>query len=215
MFFPALRPLVFRLMAQLVFSEDDHRYVVDGEEVPSVSQLTRFLEREVYQDTPQHMMDMAANRGTKIHKATEALDKFGSVEIDDDLAPYLKAYVDFSKAVKHEWEKIEWSVNNGSIYAGTLDRYGTMNDIPVIVDIKSTQNITALHKVLYTAQLNLYRLAAIKAGKQVEGLWVLQLKKDGKYRLLQLEINEPLAQACITMHEAIKNSKRVRKKKDD
>lgn len=200
-------------MSTLLFYDDSHRYTVDGEEVPSVSELTRFLTREVYNETPQFAMDTAADRGTRVHKATEALDKFGSVEIESDIAPYVQAYVSFMKDIAPEWEKIEWSVCNEKLYAGTTDRYGTMNGIPVIVDIKTTQTITGLHKVLYTAQLNLYKLAILKE-KPVEGLWILQLKKDGTYKLIQIEIDDDLALACLTMHTAIKNSKRKRKKHD-
>ena len=201
-------------MATLLFYDDSHKYTVDGEEVPSVSELTRFLTRELYTETPQYVLDNAANRGTKVHKATEALDKFGRVEIEDDLAEYVKAYVAFRKEINPEWEKIEWSVCNDKLYAGTVDRYGKMNGLSVIMDIKTTGTITGLHKVLYTAQLNLYRLAVMKE-KPVDGLWVLQLKKDGTYKLIQLEVNEPLAQACITMHKAIKNGRKRRRKKND
>lgn len=35
-------------MANLVFFEENHRYTVDGEEVPSVSELTRFIAKEIY-----------------------------------------------------------------------------------------------------------------------------------------------------------------------
>lgn len=53
-------------MAKLVFYDVDHRYTVDGQEVPSVSELTRFITREVYEDTPKLAMDNAADRGTRI-----------------------------------------------------------------------------------------------------------------------------------------------------
>lgn len=156
-------------------------------------------------------MDGAAQRGTRVHKAAEALDKFGTVECEDDIVPYIQAYVKFVKDNESAWEKIEWPVCYEKRYAGTVDRYGTIGSIPGIVDIKTTQSITGLHKVLYTAQLNLYRLAVLKE-KPVEGLWVLQLKKDGTYKIIPIEVNEDLAKACLTMHEAIKNSKRRRKK---
>ncbi len=200
-------------MSTLLFYDDSHRYTVDGEEVPSVSELTRFITREVYNETPQFAMDTAADRGSRVHKATEALDKFGSVEIESDIAPFVQAYASFTKEIAPEWEKIEWSICYDKLYAGTLDRYGKMNGLNVILDIKTTQTITGLHKVLYRAQLNLYRLAVLKE-KPVDGIWVLQLKKDGTYKLIQLEEDEPLAQACITMHEAIKKTKRRKKKND-
>lgn len=204
-------------MPTLLFYDDSHKYTVDGEEVPSVSELTRFLTRELYTDAPQYFLDQAAKRGTSVHKATEAIDKFGSVEVEDDLAGFVKAYVAFMKEHDVSWEKIEWAVcnghHNGMPYAGTLDRYGALDGKVVILDIKTTANISGLHKVCYSAQLNLYRLAVMKE-KPVEELWVLQLKKDGTYKLIQLEENEDLANACLTMHYAIQKTKRKRKKKN-
>lgn len=201
-------------MAKLLFYDDAHRYTVDGEEVPSVSELTRFITRELYTDTPQFFLDNAANRGTKVHKATEAIDKFGSVEIESDIAPFVQAYVQFLKDKNPDWKKIEWPVCNEKMYAGTVDRYGVIDGKNVILDIKTTQTISGLHKVAYRAQLNLYELAVVKE-EPVDELWVLQLKKDGTYKLIPLEMDAPLACACITMHEAIKKSKTRRNKKHD
>lgn len=194
-------------MAKLIFYDTNHRYTVDGEEVPSVSELTRFITREVYETAPQLAMDKAADRGTKIHKATEAIDKFGSAEIEDDISAYLRAYVSFLKEHKPVWEKIEWSVHNGLLYAGTLDRYGTLDGKKVILDIKTAASIGNAVKMLYTAAQNLYRMA-IEPEFTVEALYVLQLKKDGKYRLIELEINNQLAEACIALHQALKKRKR-------
>ena len=52
-------------MANLVFLEENHRYTIDGEEVPSVSELTRFIAREVYGEVNQQILDNAAARGKK------------------------------------------------------------------------------------------------------------------------------------------------------
>lgn len=199
-------------MAKLIFYDTEHKYTVDGAEVPSVSELTRFITREVYESTPQLAMDRAADRGTKIHKATEALDKYGSAEIEDDIAPYLKAYVQFLKEHSPDWERIEWAVNNGKLYAGTLDRYGTLDGKKAILDIKTAASIGSLMKVLYTAAQNLYRMA-IEPECAVEAIYILQLKKDGKYRLIELEIQDELAKACIALHQALK--KKERKKEND
>ena len=67
-------------------------------------------------------------------------------------------------------------------------------------------------KVLYTAAQNLYRMA-IEPECVVEAIYILQLKKDGKYRLIELEIQDELAKACIALHQALK--KKERKKEDD
>lgn len=204
-------------MAALVFYDVGHRYTVDGQEVPSVSELTRFITREVYEDTPKLAMNSAADRGTRVHKATEELDKTGKVEIDsddgeEDITPYISAYAQFLKDHKPSWEQIEWPVHNGLLYAGTLDRYGTMNGKKIILDIKTAASIGSLLRVLYTAAQNLYRMA-IEPEYAVDAIYILQLKRDGKYRLVELEIQNELAEACIQLHQALR--KKERKKKND
>lgn len=199
-------------MANLIFYDETHRYTVDGEEVPSVSEITRFLSRELYTEVNQAILDMAANRGTAVHKASEALDKYGKAEVDDEHLPYMKAYLSFLREKKPEWEKIEWAVNNGTLYAGTIDRYGTLDGKKVIVDLKTTANIDKGHRVLYTAAQNLYRMA-IEQDHPVEAIYILQLKKDGTWRLYEVEKQNELAEACITLSLALK--KRRRKKKEE
>lgn len=200
-------------MANLIFFDDSHTYQVDGVEVPSVSEVTRFISREVYRDVNQYALDTAANRGTRVHKATEILDKYGSAEVDDEVKPYVLAYLEFRRTEKPEWEKIEWAVCNDFRYAGTIDRYGEMNGQKVIVDIKTTQSIDKAHKTLYTAAQNLYRMAAEKQVK-VDKLYILQLLKDEKYKLIELPIDDDLAMSCLTLHEALKKKKRVKKEED-
>lgn len=193
-------------MAQLLFFDECHKYTLDGEELPSVSELTRFISREIYGDVGQFNLDRAADRGTAVHKATELLDKYGTVEIDEDISPYLKAYIAFRKEHKCEWQKIEYATHHPeSLYAGTLDRVGTVDGKLVVLDIKTSSTI---QKPLYTAQLNLYRKML---PDPIEQLVILHLKKDGTYKLIDIPIDDTLADACITMHEALKKKKRSKK----
>jgi hypothetical protein len=193
-------------MAQLLFFDEGHKYTLDGEELPSVSQLTRFISREIYGDVGQFNLDRAADRGTAVHKATELLDKYGTAEIDEDISPYLKAYIAFRKEHKCEWQKIEYATHHPeNLYAGTLDRVGTVDGKLVVLDIKTSSTI---QKPLYTAQLNLYRKML---PDPIEQLVILHLKKDGTYKLIDIPIDDTLADACITMHEALKKKKRSKK----
>ena len=193
-------------MAQLLFFDEGHKYTLDGEELPSVSQLTRFISREIYGDVGQFNLDRAADRGTAVHKATELLDKYGTAEIDEDIAPYLQAYIAFRKEHMCEWQKIEYATHHpNNLYAGTLDRVGTVDGNLVVLDIKTSSTI---QKPLYTAQLNLYREML---PDPIEQLVILHLKKDGTYKLIDIPIDDTLADACITMHEALKKKKRSKK----
>ena len=81
-------------MAKLLFFDTNHTYKLDGEVIPSVSEVLRFLSREVYGDINQYTLDKACSRGTEIHKATEILDTYNKVEcMNDEIVPYINAYV--------------------------------------------------------------------------------------------------------------------------
>lgn len=196
-------------MANLIFLEEPHKYELDGEELPSVSEITRFISREMYTEVNQSVLDRAADRGTSIHRATESLDRYGNCEIDDDLVPYLQAYVEFRKAHDVKWDKIEWSTYNAERkFAGTIDRIGIVDGKNCIVDIKSTYTI---HTVAVTAQLTLYKMMAESQGLKVDELFVLHLKKDGKHQFKKIEPDEQLAESCLYLHEKLKKKKRRKK----
>ena len=117
-------------MARLIFFDDTHTYTVDGEEFPSVSEISRFASREVYGEVSQFNLDNACSRGSAVHKATEILDKYGKCECDDDIAPYIQAYVQFRKdfGIK-DYAHIEKALAHEELkYAGTIDRIYTIDD---------------------------------------------------------------------------------------
>lgn len=113
-----------RKMAKLLFFDSTHTYTVDGEEFPSVSEISRFASREVYGDVSQFNLDNACSRGSAVHKATEILDKYGKVECDEDIVPYIQAYVQFRKDFGiSDYAYIEKPLANEELkYAGTIDR---------------------------------------------------------------------------------------------
>lgn len=190
-----------------MFYDKGHIYELDGETLPSVSELTRFLSREIYSDVSQFRLDRAAERGAKVHRLTEALDKYGEAEAQPDVLPYLQAYVKFRREHTVTWEQIERAMYHPDrLYAGTIDRLGMVDGKRCIVDIKTSSQIK---KPLYTAQLNLYRLML---PEPVEALYILHLKPDGSYRLVELPIDDVLASACITLHQALKKKPRKKPK---
>ncbi len=195
-------------MAQLLFFDQGHRYTVDGRELPSVSQLCRFLSREIYGEINQYTLDAAASRGTKVHKATEVLDLYGKADVDDDLLPYLNAYLKFRREHTIQWERIEHAVYHPEDdYAGTIDRYGDVDGKRAVVDLKTTYTI---HKPLCTASLNLYRRMMEAHGNRVDALYILHLRKDESYKLMEFPISDDLPNALLTLHRALE--KKGRKK---
>ena len=195
-------------MNDLIFREKDHIYLLDGEELPCVSDLCRFISREIYKDAPVWQMEAAAARGTAVHAATVDLDTAGCTEIDEEYLPYLAAYRAFLTEHSASWSMIEQSIYHPQHkYAGTIDRYGQVDKHTALVEIKTTYQV---YKPLCRAQTNLYRLMLIARGYPVERVYVLHLKRDGKYRLVPMEIDEILANALITLHNALRKKRRKR-----
>lgn len=199
-------------MATLLFYDAAHRYELDGEELPSVSEIIRFISREIYGTVGQYTLDHAADRGTKIHKLCENLDRYGEVEVPEDLTGYLQAYVKFSKEHTVEWDAIEVANHHPELrYAGRIDRIGLVDGLRAIVDIKSSY---VIHKPLVGAQLNLYRMIWEANGCiPIDRLYTLHLKPDGMYKLIDIPIDDTVAVACLTLHNALR--KKPRKKKGD
>lgn len=117
-------------IAKLIFFDDTHTYTVDGEEYPSVSEISRFASREIYGDVMQYNLDNACSRGSAVHKATEILDKYGKCECDEDIVPYIQAYVKFRKEFGiSDYFAIEKALANEELkYAGTIDRIYTIDE---------------------------------------------------------------------------------------
>lgn len=196
-------------MDDLIFHGKGHVYMLDGERIPCVSELCRFLHREIYKDAPVWQMEAAAERGTAVHAATEQLDKTGTAEINDDYAPYLEAYAAFIRDHDVSWKLIEYpSYHPEHRFAGTIDRYGKVDGFRTLLDIKTTYTV---YKPLCSASLNLYRLMLEARGKAVERLLILHLKKDGTYKLIPFEFDDSVPLALITLNTALKRRKRGKK----
>lgn len=190
-------------MAQLIFYDTGHTYEVDGVKMDSVSEILRFLSREEYDDINQYHLDNAAERGTAVHAACEALYKYGSVECTPDVEPYVMAFLQFLKDHKCNFTDIERPLADVErCIAGTPDLCGTVDDEEAIVDMKAQASV---HKSLVKAQLNAYRSLRIINGKPpADKLYCLQLKPDGKYRLYPVAVDDSEWSACYALHRALK-----------
>lgn len=197
-------------MSELIFYDKNHIYQLNGEVIPCVSDLCRFLHREIYKDAPKWQMEAAAERGTAIHTASEFLDKTGRAAIAEEYVPYLQAYKSFLQEHRPSWDMIEHPLYHPEYrYAGTIDRYGALAGEAALIDIKSTYTV---YKPLCRAQLNLYRLLLINQGLPVHRMYILHLKKDGNYKLIPMAEDESLAIALITLHSALRKRKRRKSK---
>lgn len=194
-------------MSILQFFDKGHIYMLNGQRLPCVSDLCRFLHREIYKDAPLWQMEAAADRGTKVHAATEALDKTGRAEIEDEYLPYLQAYAAFRREHDVQWELIEHpDYHPAHRYAGTIDRYGMVDGFKTLLDIKTTYRV---YKPLCSASLNLYRMMLEARGRDVERLLILHLKKEGSYKLIRFDAEDAVPMALVTLHTAMQKKRRA------
>lgn len=161
--------------SDLLFDAATHTYYHDGRRVPGVTEILQPLVD--FGGAPQSVIDTAAAFGTAVHAACE-LDDLGELDeasLDPSLCPYLEAWRTFCADHDAQWEWIEGRVFHRTLrYAGTLDRYGTVNGVGTVVDIKTTAQ-------LYPSvgpQLAAYATAS---EMPVVNRMAVQLRADGTY----------------------------------
>lgn len=196
-----------QLAMGLQFFDTGHRYELDGAEIPSVSEIIRFLSREVYGDIDKYVLDNAADRGTRVHQATERIDKLGVADCDLDIVGYVQAYVQFRRDHSVKWDAIELPLaHRDKQYAGTIDRRGMVDGQYCTLDIKTS---AVIKKTLVKAQLNGYEDMARSNGlPPADVLYCLQLKPAGKYALYPAAIDNTEFAACLALHAALRKKHR-------
>jgi len=202
----------------LEFDESKHQYKFDGKRIPCVSDICRFLAREVYGDEPnQTAMDIAADRGTRVHAATEEYDKEGTACVDSDIAGYVQAYSKFKKEHDISWqysEQMGYFEYGDMKVGGRFDRAGLVDGINCLVDIKTTANITNKHKLLYGSQLYLYGEIhdRLEDASAIKKYLILQLDSNGDYKLIEAPDNSAItAMTLLSLEYNLKKVKGKRK----
>ena len=166
-------------MNGLTFDADSHTYRYNGQLVPGVTTILKPITD--FSMVPPQVLAAASAFGTAVHLACE-LDDLGELDesqLDPALVPYLAAWRKFSTEHAVTWSLIEAAVYHPVMrYAGTLDRFGLVDGLNSVVDIKSTAQ-------LYPSvgpQLAAYS-AALPAGSTALKRLAVQLKGDGTYTL--------------------------------
>lgn len=175
------------------FNEEKHEYTVGGEHIPSVSEILAPLNAERYASINPMVLQDAARRGKAVHELTEAIDYgLDPEEIDPDLDGYVDAYYQFLFDHDVEWSMIEQIVGNyrtegePPLYAGTVDRVGVVDGKLAVVDIKTYASMTTESQMTASCQTALYRSAIEDAYDEPHKRYILHLRKDGTYRLIDL-----------------------------
>lgn len=170
------------------FDEAEHRYTIEGVEVPSV---TTILKDSGFMKNIGFYTKGGSDRGHYIHKLTEQYDN-GEMDWGEvgDYLPYIEAYIDaIADLGLRPLERESLLVNKQLWYAGTADFMGWCSKddtVPWLIDLKS-----GVHEKWHSLQLILY--GGMVKWRMDNGVEVplkmadLYLQKNGKYKFIECD----------------------------
>lgn len=197
---------------KIEFNEDRHQYLVDGKQVPSVTQLVAPLGADM--DEPDELLegtlDAAADRGVTMH-AYIAHRLSGEPAETFELPDIYDIYAQGVEQLLSEHTIVPLIVETplpGNGFAGTPDLVCEFDGVTAVLDWKF---VSAIAKSKVGAQLAGYLELCVTNDVFPESLYAVQFTRDGSYRLYPVD-PEPSALAftvCKHIH-AIKTRKHPR-----
>jgi len=182
----------------LTFEPDSHEYKWNGSVIPSVTQVLEPISG--YSGIPEHVLRVAAERGTTIHRITELHDYGVLTEFGEQYQPYLDAWKTFCFAKDVEIELVELQMYHDKIkYAGTLDRVIRVKGKRILLDIKSTYKLMPAVGPQTAAYAQVFN--HLNPDDPVKERWCVRLKKDGSFDLHKCKDRQDLTifQSCLNI----------------
>lgn len=164
------------------FNGENHTYTLNGELLPSVTQILSPLSERVYGAIPKETLNTAADRGTLVHNAIEIYLALGMQGVRKELEGFFEAFLRWWGPISEKAEVLGSEVrmyHKLFHYAGTCDLLVGVDDKVWLVDFKTTATIKDL---LCSLQLEGYAQALSSHGIKVDRRLILQLKKDGTFK---------------------------------
>lgn len=160
-------------LARLTLQEDGHLYALDGEPIPSVSEILKIQGNPYYARTTRAMESI--DRGSRVHQATEMMDTLGMgpLDFEPDLLPYLTGWQQFLEQTQAKVIHIEQRVYSETLwYAGTFDRIIELYGHLCLIDIK-----TGGKQKIHPVQLAAYAIAWEEmTGQAIDNAGIVYLK---------------------------------------
>lgn len=174
---------------EIHFVEDTHEYFVDGEPVPSVTQVLSRKFGGKYKLVNPKVLEVARNKGIEVHDAIEHYCRTGEVADLKEVRnfKFLQKHYGFS-VVTNELPVLLCQ-DDKPITVGRLDLVLSMDGETGLADIKRT---ASLDKEYLAHQLNLYRLAYTQSyGEEIKFLRGIHLRENVR-KFVNIPINESI-----------------------
>lgn len=179
-----------KMERELIFEPEGHRYLLDGVEIPSVTQLVAPLgsQQEVDEgDDMELTIEAAAERGVVLHGYIEHRLK-GGCRADYELPDAWMGYADAVDLFLAEHSVVPYLVEtalydlegDGTAYAGTVDCVADLDNTLTVLDWKF---VSQVQKTKVGAQLCGYHFLCVNNDIFPDALACVQFLPDGTYRL--------------------------------
>ena len=188
---------------QLLFEEETHTYTLHREGLadiilPSVSEIIEPIRNISYGSIAESILEKAADRGTRVHRALEFYLKYEFRNVDEDCVGYFDGIMKFLSDHPN-WKPIHSEYrfyHKALMYAGTCDLLFETPKGIVLTDLKTTAQA---HKGAWGVQLGGYRygIESYNPTIKIAATNVLQVSNDGNYILHDIKDNFPVFLACL------------------
>jgi hypothetical protein len=192
---------------RMEFNEAEHRYMLDGVELPSVSRIMAPITELAFAKIPRATLERKIAIGHAVHLASTFIDADALDEdsVDPAISGYLDGYRLFLQEKRPTYRLSETRLAHPLYrYAGTPDRLATIDGLTGPLDLKSTVELYP-HVGIQLAGYELLLesngfLADVREGQFAR--FALQLTPDGKYRLRAYEstFDAPAFMGLLAVH---------------
>jgi len=169
------------------FEPINHQYFVNGQLVPSISQICKMENPDIYNGIDQATLNRAAAKGVSLHEEIENFELHGVMGYTTEFHNYLKVkkHYGFKKELTERMVIIE--IDGRVVCAGRFDLLAKNNAENLLIDFKRTSQI---HHHYVTLQLNLYRLGLMQSYTiDIQRLMLIRLRYD-TVEILEIPVQE-------------------------
>lgn len=191
----------------LTFEPEEHRYFVDGREVPSVTKILEPYSCLEFVD--KELLKRASEFGTNVHTACHLHDcgELDRAALDPELEPYLAGWEQFLADTGATVVLSEYRVASAYGYAGTFDKLVAWGKSLRLIDIKSGSVVPRTVGPQVAAYVQAY---AEESGAKIRDRYCLHLPGDGKYHAHKLNDARDwsIFQSALNVHRWFYNGRK-------
>lgn len=179
---------------ELEYLDDEHIYLVDGVQVPSITQIMSIRFGHRFYGVDPIVLNEAARKGTQVHEAIEKLCKTGMAEDLPEVRGFAFLQRMYGFHILDNEVPVILIMDGEPIAAGRLDLVLERNGELGLADIKRTSK---LDREYLAYQLNLYKMAyEYSYDAEITFLRGIHLR-DTVRKYVDIPINETMPMALI------------------